>query len=188
MPNQNSTWRHNIYIYIIWHSKIACSIVSGVFLHRGHSGLFTVFIRNESSFVKCFLCNDLNCKYLTNVPSTFLSNDFIQINLMSLLTDFYTIFLHCNFGWWSGVLQLINCRARWHYHISPHIKYYPFQCWGYFRLKHEVVKIFEKHLKPVMLWCWYSLDNSSWVLSEEYPCTRISVIFHVDCIILYWLN
>ena len=27
--------------------------------------------------------------------------------------------------------------------------------------------------------CWYSLDSSCWVLSEEYPFTRVSVIFQV---------
>ena len=27
--------------------------------------------------------------------------------------------------------------------------------------------------------CWYSLDSSRWVLSDEYPCTRVLIIFQV---------
>ena len=27
--------------------------------------------------------------------------------------------------------------------------------------------------------CWYSLDSSRWVLSNDYPCARVSVIFQV---------
>ena len=36
--------------------------------------------------------------------------------------------------------------------------------------------------------CWYSLDSSRQVLSDEYPFDRVSVIFQVFCIILYWTN
>ena len=32
--------------------------------------------------------------------------------------------------------------------------------------------------------CWYSLDRSPWVLSDEYPCARVSVKFQFFCIIL----
>ena len=32
------------------------------------------------------------------------------------------------------------------------------------------------------------LDSSCWVLSDEYPFTRVSVIFQFFCIILYWPN
>ena len=42
-------------------------------------------------------------------------------------------------------------------------------------------QIFEKPLNPVML-------VFSGVLSDEYPCDRVSVIFQVICIILYWPN
>ena len=31
---------------------------------------------------------------------------------------------------------------------------------------------------------WYSLNSSCWVLSDEYPSARVSVIIHVFCIIL----
>ena len=30
-----------------------------------------------------------------------------------------------------------------------------------------------------MLLCWYPLDSSHWVLSDEYPCARVSVFFRV---------
>ena len=33
--------------------------------------------------------------------------------------------------------------------------------------------------------CWYSLGSSRWVLSDENPCVRVSVIFQVLCIISY---
>ena len=36
--------------------------------------------------------------------------------------------------------------------------------------------------------CWSPLDSSRVVLSDEYPYARISVIFQVFCIILYWPN
>ena len=29
------------------------------------------------------------------------------------------------------------------------------------------------------LLCWYSLENSRWVVSDEYPCVRVSVIFQL---------
>ena len=29
------------------------------------------------------------------------------------------------------------------------------------------------------LLCWYSLESSHWVLSDEYPCARVSVILQV---------
>ena len=35
---------------------------------------------------------------------------------------------------------------------------------------------FENHLNPS---CWYSLDSSHCILSEEYPCARVSIIFSV---------
>ena len=35
---------------------------------------------------------------------------------------------------------------------------------------------------------WYSLESSRWVLSDEYPYARVSVIFQLFCIILYWPN
>ena len=34
--------------------------------------------------------------------------------------------------------------------------------------------------------CWYSLDSSRGVLSDEYPFARVSVIFQDFCINLYW--
>ena len=47
----------------------------------------------------------------------------------------------------------------------------------------------QRYMKNILtLSCWYSLDSSSLVLSDEYPCARISVIFQVFSIILYWLN
>ena len=27
------------------------------------------------------------------------------------------------------------------------------------------------------LWCWYPLDSSHWVLSDGYPCAKVSAIF-----------
>ena len=36
--------------------------------------------------------------------------------------------------------------------------------------------------------CWYSLESSHWVLSDEYPHARVSVIFQLFCIILYCPN
>ena len=36
--------------------------------------------------------------------------------------------------------------------------------------------------------CWYSLDSSRWVLSDEYPFPRVSIIFQFFCIILYRPN
>ena len=36
--------------------------------------------------------------------------------------------------------------------------------------------------------CWYTLGNSRRVLSDEYPYTRVSVIFQDFCITLYWPN
>ena len=42
------------------------------------------------------------------------------------------------------------------------------------------------YLKTILtLSCWYSLDSSSWELTDEYPYVRVSVIFQVFCIILY---
>ena len=35
---------------------------------------------------------------------------------------------------------------------------------------------------------WYSLESSCWGLSNEYPFARVSVIFQVFRIILYWQN
>ena len=58
IPNQTSACRHNVCIF--WYSKNACSIVSGVLLHRGHFRLSTIFIRYKSSFVKNLLCNTSN--------------------------------------------------------------------------------------------------------------------------------
>ena len=36
--------------------------------------------------------------------------------------------------------------------------------------------------------CLYSLDSSYCVLSDEYLCAKVSVIFQVFCILLYWPN
>ena len=37
-----------------------------------------------------------------------------------------------------------------------------------------------KYLKNILnLPCWYSLDSSCWVLSDEYPCARVKIIFQV---------
>ena len=42
-----------------------------------------------------------------------------------------------------------------------------------------------RFLKTVQtLSSWYSLESSCWVLSYEYPCARVSIIFQVFCIIL----
>ena len=54
-----------------------------------------------------------------------------------------------------------------------------------FQLKHKDAEIFENHLNPA---CWYSLDSSCWVLLNEYPCARVSVIFEGFCIIWYLPN
>ena len=36
----------------------------------------------------------------------------------------------------------------------------------------------QSFLKTILtLSCWYSLDSSQWVLSDEYPCVRVSIIF-----------
>ena len=35
---------------------------------------------------------------------------------------------------------------------------------------------------------WYSFESSRQVLSDEYPFARVSVIFRVFCIFLYWPN
>ena len=51
----------------------------------------------------------------------------------------------------------------------------PFQCWGYFRLKHKDSKICEDHLYPFML--VFIGHYSRWVLSDEYPSARVLVIF-----------
>ena len=46
---------------------------------------------------------------------------------------------------------------------------------NYFRpYKHKDARFFENNLNPAM---WYSLDSSRWVLSDEYPYARVSVIF-----------
>ena len=46
-----------------------------------------------------------------------------------------------------------------------------------------------KSLKTIQtLSCWYSLDSSHWVLSDEYSFARVSVIFQDFSIILYWQN
>ena len=40
-----------------------------------------------------------------------------------------------------------------------------------------VVQRTQRFLKIIWtLPCWYSLDSSRWVLSDEYPCVRVSVI------------
>ena len=45
----------------------------------------------------------------------------------------------------------------------------------------------QRFLKTILtLSCWYSLESSHWVLSDEYPYARVSVIFQPLCIILYW--
>ena len=36
--------------------------------------------------------------------------------------------------------------------------------------------------------CWYPLDSSHEVLSDEYPFARVSIIFQFFCIILYLPN
>ena len=63
--------------------------------------------------------------------------------------------------------------------FEPYGQWWSFQCWGHFYLKHKDAKIFENHLNPIMLvfigYCF------PWVLSDEYPCARVSVI-------LYWQN
>ena len=47
----------------------------------------------------------------------------------------------------------------------------------------------QKIMKIILtLSCWYSLERSRWVLSDEYPFARVSVIFQVFCLILYWPN
>ena len=38
-------------------------------------------------------------------------------------------------------------------------------------------KIFENHINPGHV--GIALDSSCWVLSDEYPCDRVSIIFHV---------
>ena len=44
-------------------------------------------------------------------------------------------------------------------------------------------------LKTILtLSCWYPLNSSHWVLSNEYPWVRVSDIFHLFCIILYCQN
>ena len=40
----------------------------------------------------------------------------------------------------------------------------------------------------MILSCWYSLESSCRVLSDEYPFARVSVIFQRFCIILCWTN
>ena len=47
----------------------------------------------------------------------------------------------------------------------------------------------QKSLKTILtLSCWYSLNSSRWVLSDEYPFARVSIIFQNFCIILYGPN
>ena len=47
----------------------------------------------------------------------------------------------------------------------------------------------QRFLKTFETWsCWYSLDSSRWVLSDEYPFARVTVNFLVFCIILYLPN
>ena len=47
----------------------------------------------------------------------------------------------------------------------------------------------QRSLKTIWtLSCWHSLDSSRWVLSNEDPCTRVTVTFQVFCIISYWPN
>ena len=36
--------------------------------------------------------------------------------------------------------------------------------------------------------CWYSLDSFRGVLSDEYPCSRVTVIIQLFCILLYGPN
>ena len=48
--------------------------------------------------------------------------------------------------------------------------------------KHKNAKIFDN---IQTLSCWYSLESYRWVLSDEYPYARVSVIFQHLCIILY---
>ena len=53
-------------------------------------------------------------------------------------------------------------------------------------LQSTKTQIFLKTLKTMS--CWYSLDSIHWVLSDEYPLARVSVIFQGFCIILHWPN
>ena len=47
----------------------------------------------------------------------------------------------------------------------------------------------QRFLKNILtLSCWYSLESSCWVLSDEYPCARVPIIFQAFCIILSWQN
>ena len=47
----------------------------------------------------------------------------------------------------------------------------------------------QKFMKTIKtLSCWYSLDSSRRVLSDEYSFARVSVNFQVFCIISYWPN
>ena len=47
----------------------------------------------------------------------------------------------------------------------------------------------QRFLKIILtLSCWYSFDSTCWVLSDDYPHSRVLVIFQVFCISLYWLN
>ena len=67
-------------------------------------------------------------------------------------------------SWWKSILTL----------TIP--DYYPFQCWGYFRLKHRDAKIFRKSSKP----CHVGIHwITRWVLSDEYLCARVLVISEV---------
>ena len=48
------------------------------------------------------------------------------------------------------------------------------------------MQIFLKTIETLS--CWYSLENSRRVLSDDYPFARVSSIFQDFYIILYWQN
>ena len=47
----------------------------------------------------------------------------------------------------------------------------------------------QRFLKTILtLSCWFSLESSRWVLSDEYPYAEVSLIFQFFCIILHILK
>ena len=61
----------------------------------------------------------------------------------------------------------------------------PFNAESFF-VQSTRTQIFLKTIQTLS--CWYSLERSRGVLSDEYPFAKVSVIFRGFRIILYWPN
>ena len=93
-------------------------------------------------------------------------------------TESYSLFLWNDIFEWGEQVMLV---AYYNKHFIPILT---FPTLSLLSSKEQGCKDF---LKTVLtLSCWYSLDSSRCVLSDEYLCAKVSVNFKVFCIILYW--